>query len=229
MKKNVEILIFGLCLIFVFSGACSKESSMADTSTEKIDPTTVLWYQQPADKWENAVPVGNGRLGAMVHGRIDREEIQFNEDTHWSGSPYSTVVKGGYKHLEEIQNLIFAGEYIEAHKLFGRYLMGNPVEQQKYQATGRLWLNFESESKVENYRHELDLATAISTVSYTQDGIHYTREVFSSAVDQVIVVRLTADKSQSLSFNAQMCGYRNRTHSNYSTDYFQMDGLARMV
>ena len=227
MKKYQLTLISGFYLILFFLIACSNQSSAPDNTEQKIDPTTVLWYQQPADKWENALPVGNGRLGAMVHGRTDREEIQFNEDTHWSGSPYSTVVKGGYQHLEEIQNLIFAGEYIEAHKLFGRYLMGNPVEQQKYQATGRLWLNFESKGDIQNYRHELDLATAISTVSYIQDGIRYTREVFSSAVDQVIVVRLTADKSNSISFTAQMCGYRNRTHSNYSTDYFQMDGFGQ--
>jgi len=227
LKKFEMILIVWLCLNFVFFSACTNEVSESPGIDEKIDPTTILWYKQPADKWEDAVPIGNGRLGAMVHGRTDREEIQFNEDTHWSGGPYSTVVKGGYKHLPEIQNLIFASEYIEAHKLFGRYLMGNPVEQQKYQATGRLWLNFDSESEVENYRHELDLATAISTVSYTQDGIRFTREVFSSVVDQVIVVRLTADKSESLSFNAQMCGYRNRTHSNYSTDYFQMDGFGK--
>ena len=164
LKKFEMILIVWLCLNFLFFSACIKETSVSPGVEAKVDPTTVLWYQQPADKWENAVPVGNGRLGAMVHGRTDREEIQFNEDTHWSGGPYSTVVKGGYKHLPEVQKLIFAGEYIEAHKLFGRYLMGNPVEQQKYQATGRLWLNFKSESEVENYRHELDLATAISTL-----------------------------------------------------------------
>jgi len=227
MKKYDKIFYVGLSLVFIFFSACTKETSVSHSVDEKIDPTTVLWYQQPADKWENAVPVGNGRLGAMVHGRTDIEEIQFNEDTHWSGGPYSTVVKGGYKHLPEIQNLIFAGDYIEAHKLFGRYLMGDPVEQQKFQATGRLWLKFESESEVENYKHVLDLTTAISKVEYVQDGIRYTREVFSSVVDQVIVVRLTADKSNSISFSSQLRGYRNRTHSNYSTDYFQMDGFGK--
>src|SRR4029453_1511064 len=83
------------------------------------DPTTLLHYTHPADKWENAFPVGNGRLGAMVFGRTDEEQIQINEDTYWSGGPYSTVVKGGAQVLPELQRLVFDGKYKEAHVLFG--------------------------------------------------------------------------------------------------------------
>ena len=97
-----------------------------------FDPTTVLHYTHPADKWENALPVGNGRLGAMVFGKTDEEQIQINEETFWSGGPYSTTVKGGVKALPEIRQLIFDGQLIRAHRLFGRHLMGYPVEQQKY-------------------------------------------------------------------------------------------------
>ncbi|NTU50857.1 MAG: glycoside hydrolase family 95 protein, partial [Candidatus Aminicenantes bacterium] len=191
-----------------------------------IDPATRLWYSHPADKWENAFPVGNGRLGAMVFGKTDEEEIQLNEETYWSGGPYSTVVKGGSKALPEIRKLVFDGNYKMAHILFGRNLMGSPVEQMKYQSLGRLVLRFPSKDPVTDYRHELDLDTAVVRTEYSQGGVRFTREVFSSPVDQVIVVRLRADKPGQISFRAQLQGERNEAHSNYATDYFRMDGLA---
>jgi len=189
------------------------------------DPSTVLWYSHPADKWENALPVGNGRLGAMVFGRTDEETIQLNEDTYWSGGPYSTVVKGGAKVLPEIQKLVFEGDYKMAHILFGRSLMGYPVEQMKYQSLGELVLRFPAGKVVTDYRHELDLDAAVARTTYTRDGVRFTREVFSSPVDQVIVVRLAADRPGQVTFKAQLRGARNEAHSNYATDYFRMDGL----
>jgi alpha-L-fucosidase 2 len=184
---------------------------------------TVLWYTHPAEKWENALPVGNGRLGAMVFGRADEEIIQLNEDTYWSGGPYSTTVAGGYKALPEIRRLLFDGQLIQAHRLFGRHLMGYPVEQQKYQSLGNLVLTFPAGGSQTGYRHELDLDTAVATTTYERDGTRYRREVFSSPVDQVIVVRLTAEPPGRLSFTAQLRGDRNQAHSNYATDYFRMD------
>lgn len=182
-----------------------------------------LWYTHPADKWENAFPVGNGRLGAMVFGRTDEEQIQLNEDTYWSGGPYSTVVKGGSLTLPEIQRLIFEGQYRKAHTLFGRTLMGYPVEQQKYQALANLVIKYSTKERVSDYRHQLNLDTAIATTSYEQSGVHYVREVFASPVDQVIVVRFTSDSPGKISFRAQLRGYRNTAHSNYATDYFRID------
>jgi alpha-L-fucosidase 2 len=190
-----------------------------------FDPATRVWYAHPADKWENAFPVGNGRLGAMVFGKTDEEEIQLNEETYWSGGPYSTVVKGGFKALPEIRKLVFEGNLKLAHILFGRNLMGYPVEQMKYQSLGRLVLRFPSKEPVADYRHELDLDAAIVRTTYVQGGVRYAREVFSSPVDQVIVVRLTADRPGQVSFKAQLQGERNEAHSNYATDYFRMDGL----
>ncbi len=189
-----------------------------------LESTQVLWYRQPADKWEDALPVGNGRLGAMVFGRTDQETIQFNEDTHWSGGPCNTTVQGGYKHLPEIQRLVFEGEYYKAHRLFGRHLMGYPVEQQKYQSTGDLILRFAEQGQVADYVHRLDLDQAISTVRYEQGGVQYCREVFSTPIHQVIVVRLSADKPKAISLTANLHGYRNTAHSNYATDYYHIDG-----
>jgi alpha-L-fucosidase 2 len=195
-----------------------KEAAVDDWSDLK------LWYERPAAKWTEALPVGNGRLGAMVFGKTDEERIQFNEETYWSGGPYSQTVKGGYEALPQIQKLVFEGDYIKAHRLFGRHLMGYPVEQQKYQSLGNLILKFGAKGEILDYRLELDLDTAVVTISYVQDGVRYVREVFSSPVDQVIVVRLTADRPGSIDFTAELRGCRNEAHSNYATDYFRMDG-----
>jgi alpha-L-fucosidase 2 len=190
-----------------------------------MNPTTVLWYKHPVEKWENALPVGNGRLGAMVFGRTDEERIALNEETFWSGGPYAQTVKGGAKVLPEIQRRVFAGEYEKAHRLFGRALMGNPVEQMKYQALGDLMLRFPPGGRVGAYRLELDLDTAIARVTYERDGVRFLREVFCSAPDQVIVVRLSSNKPGRVSFDAELRGCRNTAHSNYGNDYYRMDSV----
>ena len=161
-----------------------------------------MWYDHPAAKWESALPVGNGRLGAMVFGKTDVERIQFNEDTYWSGGPYSQTVKGGARYLAEVQRLVFERRYKEAHLLFGRHLMGYPVEQQKYQSMGDLVLTLAGKGEAKDYRFELDLDSALVKVGYEQGGVRYAREVFSSAVDQAIVVRLSA--SEPISIAGQM-------------------------
>jgi alpha-L-fucosidase 2 len=218
---KVRLSLVGLLLLGLAGWAFGAQSSELTAP----DPRQVIWYTHPADKWENAFPVGNGRLGAMVFGRTDEEQIQLNEETYWSGGPYSTVVKGSYSALPEIQKLIFEGQYQRAHTLFGRNLMGYPVEQQKYQALANLVIRYQSKTPISGYRHQLDLDTAIATTVYEQDGVRFVREVFASPVDQVVVVRLTADKPRKISFTAQLRGYRNTAHSNYATDYFRMASL----
>lgn len=174
-------------------------------------------------KWDEALPVGNGRLGAMVFGGVQEERLQLNEDTYWTGGPYSTVVKGGYKFLPEIQRLVFAEKYLDAHNLFGRHLMGYPVEQQKYQSLANLHLFFDQGKEISGYRRLLDLRDGVVTTIFSLNGVRFKREVFASAPDQVIVVRLTADKPAQITFTANLRGVRNQAHSNYGTDYFQMD------
>ena len=183
-----------------------------------------LWYRQPAPAWRDALPLGNGRLGAMVFGGVHEERIALNEATLWTGGPYSTTVPRAREALAEVQRLVFAGEYTRAHKLFGRHLLGRPVEQMKYQPLGNLVLGLPAGGEVEDYRLELDLDGAVATVTYRRDGVGYRRETFVSAPDQVIVVRLTADQPGAISFSAQLRGCRNSAHSNYATDYFAMDG-----
>ncbi|MGQ1785342.1 glycoside hydrolase family 95 protein [Saccharicrinis sp. GN24d3] len=192
---------------------------------KKFDPATLLWYDSPAKQWEEALPVGNGRLGAMAFGKYGEETVQLNEDTYWSGGPYSTVVKGGAEALPEIQRLIFEGEPIKGHKLFGRKLMGYPVEQQKYQPLANLVLMFDNQTEetVADYKRWLDLETGITSVEYTVGTVTFHREVLTSEPDQVVLVHMTADKPGSLTFKAQLRGVRNMSHSNYGTDYFTMD------
>ena len=204
---------------------CQISKTPALIDNKEFDPSTLLWYQSPASSWDDALPVGNGRLGAMVFGKYDQETIQLNDDTYWTGGPYSTVVKGGYKELPEIQKDIFEGQPIKAHKLFGRYMMGYPVEQQKYQSLGNLVLSFKKEKEVTGYKRWLDLGTGITSVQYKANGVTYKRDVFSSAPDQTIAIRITADKPGSISFTAELRGNRNETMSDYATDYFRMDGI----
>jgi alpha-L-fucosidase 2 len=131
-KPTISILLF---VMFNWMNSGAQERNIADRIDKKeFDPATLLWYDAPAKEWEEALPVGNGRLGAMVFGKYGEERIQLNEETYWSGGPYSTVVKGGAEVLPDIQKLIFEGQPLKAHKLFGRYMMGYPVEQQKYQS-----------------------------------------------------------------------------------------------
>ena len=215
---------FALAGSLPLAGTPAAARGAAQAPAGSHDPALLVWFNHPADKWENALPVGNGRLGAMVFGKTDTEEIQINEESYWSGGPYSTTVKGGYEWLPAVRKLIFDGQLVRAHREFGRHLMGYPVEQQKYQSLGSLVLDFANTGPVTNYRHQLDLDTAIATTTYEQGGVRFRREVFSSAADQVIAVRLAADAPGTISFTAQLRGDRNQAHSNYATDYFRMDG-----
>ncbi len=218
-KPSVFVIAF-----FCLSTLQAQQSEIPiKINTKTFNPATLLWYTEPAKKWDEALPVGNGRLGAMVFGKNGEERIQLNEETYWSGGPYSTVVKGGAKVLPEIQKKVFEEKYLAAHNLFGRNLMGYPVEQMKYQCLANLHLFFKNQDSITNYKRWLDLENGVSGVSYTAEGITYQREVLASAPDQVIVIRITADKPGSISFTANLRGERNQVHSNYATDYFRMD------
>lgn len=162
----------------------------------------------------------------LVFGKTDEEQILLNEDTYWTGGPYSTTVAGASRGLPEVRRLIFDGELVRAHRAFGRSLMGYPVEQQKYQSLGALVLTFAPAGDVRSstYRNELDLDTAIATTTYEAGGTVFRRDAFVSPVDQVIVLRLSASAPGRVSFTAQLRGDRNQAHSNYATDYFRMDG-----
>lgn len=220
--------IFPLLFLVIPSGLISA-IPLQPVLRDSIDPCTTIWFDREAENWESCLPVGNGRLGAMLSGAVLEEFIQFNDDTYWSGGPYSTVVPGGYQVLPEIQRLVFENRHLEAHNLFGRNLMGAPVEQMKYQNMGNLVFNFNYPGEAgpkpapKDYSRSLDLATGIAQVAFTLGNIRYFREVFVSPVDQVMAIRIWADQPGAITFTCQLRGVRNEAHSNYGTDYFQMD------
>jgi alpha-L-fucosidase 2 len=163
----------------------------------------MLWYPRPAREWLESLPFGNGRLGGTVFGGVDRERIQLNEDTIWTGVPYDPANPAAPEAIKTARELIFAGKQKEAEDVIEKSAMGLPKTQANYQTLGNLLLDFsDSASPVTDYRRSLDLDRAVATTTFKRDGVTYTREVFATAPDQVVVVRLTADKPGSINFAA---------------------------
>ncbi len=188
--------------------AALRGAALAADSAEVL----TLWYQQPARQWVEALPVGNGRIGAMVFGGLAEERLQLNEDTLWAGGPYDPNNPEALEALPEVRRLIFAGKYTDAAKLISQKVMARPLKQMPYQTVGDLLLKFPVEN-AENYRRELNLDTAIASVTFEAGGVKYRREVFASPVDQVIVVRLTADKPGRITFTAGLSSPQSATVS----------------
>jgi alpha-L-fucosidase 2 len=162
-----------------------------------------LWYNTPSGKtWENALPIGNGRLGAMIYGNPEQEIIQLNEHTVWSGSPNRNDNPEALAALPQIRQLIFDGRYKEAEQLVGKTIITQKSHGQMFQPVGNLNLAFQGHNAFKNYYRELDLQRAVAKVSYTVGDVNYVREMVASLADRVIAVRLTASKSKSVSFTA---------------------------
>ncbi len=187
-----------------------------------------LWYQEPADatvidnpdgwkddpEWLKALPLGNGSFGAMVFGDVNKERIQLSEESMWSGSPDDNDNPDAYAAQATIRKLLFEGKYKEATKLTQQTQVckgkgsghgnGATVPFGSFQTLGDLWLDFEKQSNYENYHRELDLEEAVVRVTYTQEGVQYKREIFVSQPDQLMVIRLTADKPGKISFKSSL-------------------------
>jgi len=163
-----------------------------------------LWYARPAAKWDEALPIGNGRLGAMVFGGTENERIQFNEDTLWTGGPHEYHHPGAAAYLPKIRGLLAEGKQREAEKLAMQEFMSVPLRQKAYQPFGDLRLSFPGHDKPADYRRELDIDSAVATVRYRVGDVAFERQALASNPDQVIVVRITADKPGRLSFTAKL-------------------------
>src|SRR5208337_111384 len=164
----------------------------------------VLWYTYSAQRWDDALPVGNGRLGGMVFGGISKERIQLNEDTIWNGKKRDRVNPEALQALPEVRRLLFEGKPREAVALEDQKMMGIPNRQPPYQPLGDLNIEFSGQDNAVDYRRELNLATGIVRITYRIGDATCTREVFSSAPDQVLVVHVVCDKPGLLSFHATL-------------------------
>lgn len=162
-----------------------------------------LWYSQPAAQWVEALPLGNGRLGAMVYGDPVHEQFQLNEETIWGGSPYNNTNPKAKEALPRIRQLIFEGKNQEAQALCGPTICSPTANGMPYQTIGSLHLDFEGTNGYNNYYRDLNIEKAISTTRFTVNGITYTREAFTSFPDQLLVIRLTASQKKSISFTAR--------------------------
>lgn len=211
------LLLFAAASIFI---SCNRSESLNPDFIPESQPVElVLWYDQPAVEWTEALPVGNGRLGAMVFGRTGLERIQINEESLWGGSRVNNNNPGALEHLPEIRDLILDGKIVEAKELADQHLLGTPFKQNSYRTLGDLFIDFGIDStSVQNYRRELNLREGVARVKFdTPDGsFHY--ELFSSAPDNAIVLRLTTTQesgfdsveiSQARAQNATVSAFEN--------------------
>ena len=214
MKYQPNLLIFSFLILFY--------------TTIYAQDDLKLWYKSPANasisdspngwkddaEWLKALPLGNGSLGLMVYGDVNKERIQLNEESMWSGSPDDNDNPKAFESQKEIRKLLFEGKFKEATKLTNKTQIckgkgsghgnGSTVPFGSFQTLGDLYIDFEGKSSYKNYKRELDLNTAVVRVNYTQDGIDFKREIFTSYPDQVMVAKFTANQKRKISFKVTM-------------------------
>ena len=161
-----------------------------------------LWYDKPAQVWTEALPLGNGRLGAMVFGNPATEQIQLNEATLWAGSPNNNANPDALQNIPKVRELVFAGKYLEAQTLATDKVMSQTNSGMPYQPFGNLRISFPGHARYTDYYRDLNIDSAMATVRYNVDGVTFKREIFTSFTDQVIIVRLTASQKSNITFNA---------------------------
>lgn len=206
MKRRTFLFLSALGLL---GSGCSRGITQTrfrrqDTARKSAWRDLRLWYRQPAANWNEALPIGNGRLAAMVFGGPQSERIQLNEDTIWAGEKRDRINPEGASNLAEVRRLLFAGKPREAEVLAERTMIAVPKRMPPYQPLGDLLLRFSGQESASDYVRELDIDTGLVRVTYRSGDTRFTREVFASAVDQVIVVRLTSDKPNRISFAATL-------------------------
>ncbi len=207
MKKALIIFLFA-------SGNCFSQSS-----------SLKLWYNQPSGAtWENALPIGNGKLGAMIYGNVDTETVQLNEGTLWSGSPNRNDNDLCLDSLAEIRRLIFEGKQNDAEKLANKTIVSKTSHGQMFEPVGDLKLAFDKHDNCSNYYRELDIEQAVQKTTYTIDNVNYTRETIASFPDRVVVIHLTASKANSISFTASYSTPQPKTVTKASRNELMISG-----
>ncbi|MCW3092551.1 MAG: alpha-L-fucosidase [Ferruginibacter sp.] len=197
------IKLFALSILFF---------SVPQVYAQTIPNDLKIWFNHPASNWNEALPVGNGRLGAMIFGDVQSERLQLNEETIWSGKPMDFINPQSKAALPEVRKLLFEGKCAEAEKMAQSKIIGERPDWGSYQTLGDMRLDFEygAGQEVSNYRRELNIETAIATTVFTIGKVTYTREVFSSKPDEAIIVRLTANQPASLTVTVNLSRLGNK-------------------
>jgi alpha-L-fucosidase 2 len=231
LSNAAILLLIGVGIIY----GATAQASMGfnnDRDTGQVQAPSssqALWYRQPANIWKAALPVGNGRLGAMVFGGVSHEQILLNEVSLWSGAPIDDPPKHNLTdQIPEVRRLLFAEKTAEAEELLWKIIEPSSGLHTSHFGNSEIlgYLNIESadQSKVTNYRRSLNLDQALACVTYVKDNVTFRREVFSSAVDQVIVVRFMADKPGQISFSANLRRKEFMTTESPDSDRLVMSG-----
>jgi alpha-L-fucosidase 2 len=207
--------------------AAAARVPLLDASTiERFTPGPLkLWYRSPAQEWVQALPLGNGRLGAMVFGGVALERLQFNEDTFFSGGPYNPLNPEARNALPEVRRLIFAGKYAEAQAYANAHVMSRPLKQMSYQPIGDLLLSLFGVENASDYARELDLETAVTRTWFTSQQTRFVRDVFVSAPDQLIVTRLAADRPGKIDLGISLTSVQAATVRIEGDDTLVMSGV----
>jgi alpha-L-fucosidase 2 len=194
-QRSIYLLVI---LLFTLQ-ACTEK-------TENEVRDLKIWFDKPANDWKEAIPVGNGRLGAMVFGGVENERIQLNEESVWSGGPINRANPEAKENLEKVRTLLFEGKYAEGDRLAQEKIMGTRIDPGKhsYQTLGDLYIDFTGIAKRSSYKRELDLRTAVTTTTFNANEVEYKREVFVSAPDNVIVVKITASENGKINLKTWM-------------------------
>ncbi len=174
MSNYIRRLVYFLILIRCSVGLFAAEPQLTGNTSAPNEPLS-LWYRQPAIKWEEALPVGNGRIGAMAFGHVSNERIQLNEDTLWGGGPYDPVNPQAKAALPQVRQLVFDGKYSDAGKLINSKVIARPSSEMPYETAGDLMLTFADSTSVKNYRRDLNLDTAVATTEYSDGGTRFSR------------------------------------------------------
>ncbi|MCX6892784.1 MAG: glycoside hydrolase family 95 protein, partial [Verrucomicrobia bacterium] len=189
-----------------------------------VDPSPSIWLARPASNWNEALPVGNGRLGAMIFGGVARERIQINEESLWAGEPVEAWPEDFPGHLAEVRRLVFAGRNAEAEAWGVKHLTATPTSYRSYEPLGDLWLEFGGDEACSGYRRELLLADGLARGSFRRGDATITREVFVSAPDDVLVVRVVTDRPGTLNFKLGLTRARNATVTAADGGRLRLDG-----
>lgn len=185
--------------------------------------STILYMDQPAASWYEATPIGNGRLGGMVYGGVTKDTIRTNDDTFWSGEPRDLQRPGAYKCLPEIRKLLLEEKNLEAQELIDKHMLG--PWNQNYMPLADILLEWPGDGNVSGYRRELDLNRGVVTITYTQNGVLYKRELFASYPDQALVMNISADKKNAVEFIAGL-GSQINNRTKVEGDQIVINGQA---